>query len=110
MNIFRQGDVLLVQVEKLPNGKKSENDRDAQGRPVIAYGEKTGHSHVVELAEAKEDIAITWITVGKERYLQSQAQMLLKHDEHRTLVLPEGAYKAVQQQRYTPEEMLPSYD
>lgn len=42
---YRQGDILLVRVEKLP-GKLKSIERE-NGRVVLAHGEATGHAHSV---------------------------------------------------------------
>ena len=42
MNPYRQGDVLLVPVEKLEKKNKVES---VNGRTILAYGEVTGHHH-----------------------------------------------------------------
>lgn len=105
---FRQGDVFIAEVDALPIGKGVQLDRDAAGRPVLAYGEKTGHAHVVEALA--DDIDITWVEVGGSRFFSSLGEVAVKHDEHRTLVIPAGTYEVVQQQEYTPEGLRPAYD
>ena len=43
--MFRQGDVLVHPVDRIPEGlKKVPLDK---GRVILAYGERTGHAHVV---------------------------------------------------------------
>ena len=43
---MQQGDVRLIEVEKLPEGCREVNKDD--GLFVLAYGEITGHKHAIE--------------------------------------------------------------
>lgn len=47
---IRQGDVLLVPVKSLPDSATIEC-KDEHGRAVLAYGEVSGHAHMVVLDE-----------------------------------------------------------
>ena len=51
MKLYRQGDVLLRQVAKLPAKATSVKN---EGRIVLAHGEVTGHAHAIDVAEAEE--------------------------------------------------------
>ena len=42
----RQGDVLLIPTDSIPEGTKPAK-RDSRGRLVLAEGEVTGHAHVI---------------------------------------------------------------
>lgn len=102
--IFRQGDVLLVQVSALPQGAKDTTPDD---RIVLAYGEATGHAHAIHepiTKRAPKGKARLW-DAGAERFLQVVAQTALKHEEHSAITLPPGVYKVVQQREYSPEEI-----
>ena len=48
--LLRQGDVLLVPVEGLPQGSESRQQKVERvgGRLVLAEGEATGHAHAIE--------------------------------------------------------------
>jgi len=81
--LFRQGDVLLVPVDKLPAAKKRKFVRRRKGEGVIlAAGEATGHHHRVRELGAREYRA------GKERYLTvGKAGGTVTHEEHDPIVL-----------------------
>jgi hypothetical protein len=97
MKIFRQGDVLLMQVATLPPAATKTKNKE-KGRVVLAYGEVTGHAHAIDSKLATE---YAWqgdrlIHVGKKG-----ARVL--HEEHAPVVLEEGTYKVIQQREYFPE-------
>lgn len=97
MNLIRQGDVLLLQVSRLPNGAQV---RQPQGDVILAYGEATGHAHRI-----KDLAAVRMWDAGAERYLQVLATASLSHEEHATALLPPGIYRLPQQVEYTPQEL-----
>ena len=95
MKMYRQGDVLLEQMESIPKGLKKLE------RLIVAYGEVTGHAHRfdcklgdgVELLE--DDKGNLFVRVAKTTELV--------HEEHETLTIPPGDYKYVPQREYSPE-------
>jgi hypothetical protein len=97
-DVFRQGDVLIVPVEKVPARLKDvplEN-----GRIVIMHGEATGHAHVIEgdavfLAADLQEM--------EGRFLRIEEESLLVHDEHDAITLPPGDYEVRRQREYAPE-------
>lgn len=103
--IYRQGDVLLVKVDDLPQGK----DVTPEDRIVLAYGEITGHAHAVypEVkvidGEKKQVLPAKLWDAGAERYLQVLEKTALKHEEHAPIDLPVGNYKVIQQREYDPQ-------
>lgn len=111
MKMYRQGDVLLVKVDKLPSKAKDITPKD---RIVLAYGEVTGHAHAIypEVIERKPIFgkatketglkAKLW-DAGAERFLQVMEKTALKHEEHSAIPLDEGVYKVVRQREYDPE-------
>ena len=99
--LYRQGDVLIQRVNKIPKGLKPL-PRDEHGRLVLAEGERTGHAHVVEgdalfLAADLDEMT--------DRYLRIEQEALVVHDEHDTITLPPGDYQIVRQREYTPEQI-----
>lgn len=50
---IRQGDVLLVPVKSLP-ADATVDCKDPLGRAVLAYGETSGHAHMIELEDPKQ--------------------------------------------------------
>lgn len=92
--MYRQGDVLVVRTDELPQGCKQV---DWQDRIVLAYGEVTGHAHAVEALQAKmyELDNVRFLVVEKDG-------VDLKHEEHSPIFLKEGIYRIVHQREYTP--------
>lgn len=94
---YRQGDILLVPIEKLPNGL-SEVPRE-KGKIVLAEGEETGHLHAIDAPEATflaEDLAEI-----EGKFLVVEAEVALTHPEHDTIKLAPGNYEVRRQREYT---------
>lgn len=115
---IRQGDVQLQPVAKLPNGCK-EVPVDGN-RIVLAYGEVTGHAHAIydhiNQAARADEIADNTIARAQararllvapngERYLEVNADVTLKHEEHRAHVIAPGIYRLPRQVEYSPAEL-----
>ena len=88
----RQGDVLLVPVDRIPAAVKPVR-RDA-GRVVLAYGEVTGHAHAI-----RSSAATLLETVGG-RFLRVTAPVVLDHEEHAAIDVRPGTYRVVIQREY----------
>jgi hypothetical protein len=91
--LWRQGDVFIATVSKIPAG--------AEPRPhtVLAEGEVTGHSHrVAEPGAARlyADRASLYLHV-----LADRATVI--HDEHGPIALTRGTYRVWRQREYSPE-------
>lgn len=95
--IFRQGDVLLVRVEKMNSKAVAQ---DANDRIVLAHGEVTGHAHAIyEPTKAK-----LW-SADAERFLQVMETVALQHEEHSAVTLTPGIYRVAIQTEYTPSAL-----
>lgn len=96
MRPLRQGDILLVPIEKVPKGLKEiprENDQI-----VLAEGEATGHLHMIEAPEATflaKDLADI-----EGRFLAVEKEVALEHPEHDTVMLAPGNYEVRRQREY----------
>lgn len=99
MNIIRQGDVLLLQVDTLPVDV-IEIKREARG-VVLMEGEATGHAHRFEGHDAK-----LYETPRKERFLSVVKTSALLHEEHTTHNVPPGIYRVPMQVEYSPKELI----
>jgi len=105
--LIRQGDVLLVQVDELPEGLTKVKRHG--GRIVLAEGETTGHAHAIadRGADLYELVTPGDVAEMRERFLRVEAEagVELAHDEHTTLSVPPGNYRAVRQREYAPDEI-----
>ncbi len=90
---YRQGDVFLMEVSKLPHSATAEA---ASEKIVLAYGEVTGHSHSVRAEDAK------LYRDNEDSYLVVENKANLIHEEHDTIPLPAGVYKVIRQREYNP--------
>ena len=96
----RQGDVLLVPVRRLRR-KLTPVPRDA-GRLVLAYGEITGHAHVID-APPEEAALLT--DEQERRFLRLMTAAPLVHEEHATQIIAPGTYEVRRQREYTAADM-----
>lgn len=112
----RQGDVVLVKVDQLPEGL-IPTKRDRADRIVLAHGEKSGHGHAIRdkhvsgfrLSTTMDDPSgvsggVDYILVG------GSGPATLNHEyesgtmaEHHPIGLPPGAYRIALQREYTPQ-------
>ena len=119
MSIVRQGDVLLIPVQSIPDGCKDvplEN-----GRIVLMHGEATGHAHaisdfvdmdarshrttakIIDMAKARARLLAA---PDGNRYLEVKRPVNLKHEEHSPIGLPPGLYQIPVQVEWTTERMV----
>ena len=90
---FRQGDVLLIEVDEIPEAATAEA---RSGRIVLAEGEATGHAHAIHELDART------FTYRDRRYLLTRSKAQLVHEEHATIEVPSGAWRVVIQREYEP--------
>lgn len=111
---YRQGDVLLVKIDKLPKG----TNEVALDRVILAYGEATGHAHVLEREKVKPLMKHprpdkpAW-DAGAERFIEVMEAASLKHldlprgdrptGEHADVPLEPGLYQVVRQREWSDE-------
>jgi hypothetical protein len=100
MSLYRHGDVLIGQIDVLPENAKK------RGNVILAYGEITGHSH--RIADPKT--AETFELDGQIYLKVTAPKALLIHEEHAAIELPEGMYRVWQQREYTPGAIRRVYD
>lgn len=88
MKAYRQGDVLIREVDAIPATASKLN------RAELAYGEVTGHSHRIEDMTAAELLAD-----GDKLYMTVSADggVTIRHEEHAAQVIPAGNYEIVAQ-------------
>ena len=95
----RQGDVIILATNKIPKDAKPVA-RD-NGRIVLAYGEVTGHAHLIDSDTAL--FLATDLDEMADRFLRVEKQCQVVHDEHDTVTLPPGDYVVRRQREYAPE-------
>jgi hypothetical protein len=112
--VFRQGDVLLRAVKKIPE-KARELKRDEHGRIVLAHGERTGHAHtfraknVCSLSTLDND-EIEFLLVGGAGATLKHEHVSGKKAEHDEIAIPPGNYEAAVQVEWTPAEIVQVHD
>lgn len=109
---IRQGDVLLVPVEKLPEGKITKHTE-----LTLAFGEATGHHHTLYpaphglIAFETENFpchdSIEEVIINGKRFIKLDTEWLLRHQEHKELRIPPATYEIIIEREYDPfEEVL----
>lgn len=96
--MYRQGDVLLIEVASIPDGAK-EVARD--GDLILQHGEVTGHAHRIPSRHAK-----MYHTEEDRRFMKvggAKAKSVdLNHEEHSTVAVPVGLYEVTIHAEYVP--------
>lgn len=101
--MYRQGDVLIVAVDAIPNNA-TEVPRTDRG-VVLAEGEVTGHAHRIPSRSA-----MLYRTENDARYLRVEGTsggkreaVSLQHEEHSPVTLPPGNYRISLHREYQPD-------
>jgi hypothetical protein len=87
-SIFRQGDVLLRGVGSV-NGTKT-----GQGSKVLAFGEVSGHKHVLS------GKGVEFYNAGGQVLVSIPKSAELVHEEHEAITVPKGVYEVVIQREF----------
>ena len=90
--LFRHGDLLIRKVSSIPKTAILTSTN------IIAEGEITGHNHQIVGSHQ------VFETLDKQLYFSAKKDIILKHPDHNTLVIPEGHYIVERQRRYNPFE------
>ena len=87
----RQGDLLIIKVNGIPEDSKKQKSR------ILAEGEATGHMHELDLGEVYEKggVLYFWVPEGKTA--------TLNHPEHGAMTFETGEYKVRKQREYIPD-------
>lgn len=96
--LYRQGDVLIMRVDGVPDGAKEE-PRD--GDLILQHGEVTGHAHRISSRHAtmyRSEEDRRFMKVGGA----PAAPVELKHEEHATVTIPRGVYEVTIHAEYVP--------
>lgn len=110
---YQQGDILFIRSNS-PLGRTIKQNKEGNGQLIIAKGEASGHAHVIGTRQAKKTEIIQASAqirdpFGRDeeiasgpRYLVAEAEVTVKHDEHKPLLLPPGTYRIGRQREYEP--------
>lgn len=90
---YRQGDVMITNIDSIPDKAIKQPKTD---RIVLAYGEATGHAHVIE------DATTELHKFDVDLFLKVLNTTKIKHEEHAPIILEPGFYKVIRQREYTP--------
>lgn len=96
MKVFRQGDVLIKEIESIPETAKKANPKN--GKWILAEGEATGHHHAITLMTG-----ILFIDELNRMFLHTEKSCELTHQEHGPITIPAGNFEVIRQREYTPE-------
>lgn len=99
--MYRQGDVLLVEVGTIPAGA-TVVPRDKDRGVVLAEGEVTGHAH--RIASRSATLYRTELDARFMRVM-GPAPVALSHEEHKTVEIPPGNYRVSIHTEYVPGEL-----
>jgi hypothetical protein len=86
--MHRQGDILFIKVEALPQGIHPKEGN------IIVEGESTGHAHRLQSGS----ILIHEIHM----FLNIPAETSVVHEEHHPIVLEPGYWQVIRQREYIP--------
>jgi hypothetical protein len=92
LNLYRQGDIFIVKTDSIPTEAKE------QEAGIIVRGEVTGHTHRIS-----DGAKAALMVAAGIAYIRAQEATDIVHDEHSTITLPPGDYRAFRQREYTPE-------
>jgi ribosomal protein L16 Arg81 hydroxylase len=95
--MVRQGDVLYIPVDRIPDGAKLEDTK------TVAYGEVTGHHHTMVELDTKSKAEV--YTLEDQMFAKVLGDVVVTHQEHNELVVEEGIYEIRIQREYTPEDI-----
>ena len=96
--VFRQGDVVLIPVSKLP--QKIVATKRQHNRLILAEGEATGHAHAIS-----DENATLWMGEDGKMFLSATKDVALQHEEHGTIHVPAGLFEVRRQREYVPKDV-----
>ena len=92
---FRHGDVLLEQIADVP--QSLPNPRTGERKITVAYGEQSGHSHVV----IGDDAKMLSHSKDEQTTIDLPYGGYITHEEHGRIDLPPGQWQVRTQVEYT---------
>lgn len=111
--MYRQGDVLLIETTITEDElADAEQVNPEQGKTVLAYGEVTGHCHVMEADVAQ----LFKLATGKEVVIVGEPTELVHGTlhggagDHNPIAVEAGVYESRIAREYSPQEVRRVYD
>lgn len=101
--MYRQGDVLIIPTDRVPE-RGAKEIQTTKERVVLAYGEVTGHAHAFYNSRVKlfHDAALERAYTGTIGLLVvKDGKAELRHEEHHTIEIPAGTYEVRRQREYS---------
>lgn len=92
----RHGDLNFHPIKEVPAGLK---EVEQAGSFILAYGEHTGHKHVIEAP--KKTMQIFKDLEGRH-YIKLSSEATIRHEEHKTITLMPGTYRQDMEQERDP--------
>jgi hypothetical protein len=91
-NKVQQGDVILNRITELP--KKAVRKNKSKNKLTLAYGEATGHSHVITdpFVEMYEHEGVLYLSTPKQSTL-NHVDTLGKQAEHNPVTIQDGIWR-----------------
>lgn len=84
MKIYRHGDVLIKEIDKLPSNLAKKKDT------IVAYGEATGHNH--KLVELELGTLEVYQSKDGKIYFTATQPVNISHQEHKTITIEPGSF------------------
>ncbi len=113
---YQQGDIIMIAIdasqEQTIKRFISKGQINKNNEYVIAHGEQTGHTHTVDADKSKLTTLTTTTGYNIYKFLSVKKPAEIKHQEHKTIILPQGDYiiRNVQIYDYINEEIRPVDD
>lgn len=93
-DIIRQGDVMLLEIDKLP--KDAKEVEPVNGKLILALGEATGHHHRFEQTENVRCFVSNDNNV-EHRFYVIENRLVIEHEEHSPLEVDRPLYEQIYQ-------------
>jgi hypothetical protein len=89
---FRQGDVFVQKITKIPSSATKEKCKEK----IVAYGEVTGHKHVIRPVRG----GVSFFNDNGQVLCSVSQEAVLVHEEHKPIMLSKGEYKVSVQREF----------
>jgi hypothetical protein len=100
MKMYRQGDVLLKEINIIPTSAIKVKCED---KIILAEGEATGHYHAIKNSP---NIIMFFDKANNKMYLNILKPVKLEHEEHAVIDIEPSNYEVIKQREYTPERIV----